>query len=172
MPRSLVVATDGYCAPNPGGLATWAFVVETNGMRLFQNSGEAAPAPEGTSDLAEWRAAFEALAWLSVNAQSGERVSFRNDNARVVRALANEAPVPSAGEERRLAQECRRLWNELFARDVLVSFARVPRWENAVADALASEAHARASGAAPGAGVATPPAEDAFDLPPSRRGNR
>lgn len=169
---SLVVSTDGYCAPNPGGLATWAFVAEEGGVRRAAESGVAAD--PGSSEIGEWRAAFEALAWLARHAPDGARVSFRSDHARVVKALADEAPVPAEGEERRLAQECRRLWKELYERNVLVAFARVPRWENAEADRLASEAHARALGAParPADAPAASEEGERFDLPPSRRGNR
>ena len=164
----LVVETDGFCSPNPGGLATWAFRVSAGGGEpTVERSGVAAAEPEGTNELAEWRAAFEAMLWLHANAPDGARVAFRNDNARVVRALAGDAPVPSEGEARRLAQECRRLWKELHERDVLVAFSRVPRWENAEADRLASEAHARAT-----AERRRPWPGGREDLPPSRRGNR
>lgn len=147
----IVIETDGYCAPNPGGRATWAFVArdESDGRVLRRASGVAADS-NGSNALAEWRAAFEALDWLSREAPAlaARALEYRNDHAGLVRALAGESRVPAEPETRRLAQECRRLAADLRAAGWAVAFVRVPRWENREADALALAAH-RAAGAGP-----------------------
>lgn len=114
---------------------------------VFQQSGIAAES-DGTNALAEWRAAYEALAWLAraIPAGGWARVEFRNDHAGLVRAASGDAPVPTEPETRRLAQECRRLVKDAEESGVIITFTRVPRWENAEADALASEAHRSAGG--------------------------
>ncbi len=149
----LVIATDGYCAPNPGGRATWTFLARdaATGALVASANGVAAESG-GSSAVAEWRGAFEALTWLAAQARTMpvEDAVLRNDHVGVVRALAGESRVPLEPETRRLAQECRRLSREVERTGARLSFARVPRWENVEAAALALAAFRTAADVNPG----------------------
>lgn len=147
----LEVFCDGFCEPNPGGLASYGFVVEgADGRELHRGKGVAArgrggpSAPQATNNLAEYTAAIRALRWLldellDEGHEGAPPVVLRSDSKLLVNQLAGSWRVKSASIVP--------LWQE--ARALSARFAGfralwVPREENERADALSVEAYVEA----------------------------
>lgn len=137
--RVIVVYFDGLCEPvNPGGIATYGFVVYRDGVRLAEGRGFAGAGFLGgvaTNNVAEYTALIRALEWLLDHELNGEELVVRGDSQLVVRQLQGVYAVRSE----RLVPLYRR------ARELLSHFPRyrlewVPREENSEADALSVEA--------------------------------
>lgn len=127
-----MVATDGYVGEEGAG---WAFVVSGVG-REESRSGRL---PGGPSHLVEWRAASEALAWAEAELLAGDVLELRTDSQLVAKGLAGRRPLMS-GVAAELRAACRQSLARLAAAGVRVRVERVPREQNAAADALAREA--------------------------------
>lgn len=129
------VSIDGYVGPD--GRGGWAVVVEGRTAASGATSGE-------PSHLVEWRAASAALAWLE--RRRGPDVERRalevrlvTDSALVERGLSARKPAMS-GEAAEVRARCRQAIARLAAAGVRVQVVRVPREENAAADAAARQA--------------------------------
>ncbi|EQD73488.1 ribonuclease H [mine drainage metagenome] len=82
------VSFDGACQPaRGGGIATWAFVVEGEGLDT-EGSGLAAPAgsPESTNNVAEYSGALRGLEYLLQRGYRGP-VVLQGDSQLVIRQL-------------------------------------------------------------------------------------
>lgn len=125
--QELSVAFDAFVGAD--GAAGWAFVV-AGGHEDF------GALPRGTaSHLAEWEAAWRAISWLTDHVEGPARVALRTDSALVAKGLASRRPAMH-GEAATIRAECRKALARLGERGVRVAVARVPREENAAADAL------------------------------------
>ena len=141
----LNVYCDGLCEPvNPGGTATFGFVVLRDGEQLHQECGVVAKGPGATNNLAEYTAVIRALEWIGATDHDGESVAVRSDSQLAVYQLGGAWAV-HAPSIQPLWQQVRALVTQLGH----VSFAWVPREQNVVADALSREAYKTATGAYP-----------------------
>ena len=57
---------DGLCEPNPGGVATFGFVVKRDGKKIHEGHGLAGTpkTPQATNNVAEYTGLIRALEWL------------------------------------------------------------------------------------------------------------
>ncbi len=125
---------DGLCEPrNPGGVATYGFVVYRDGAKIGEGRGLAAePWSEGASNnVAEYTAMIKAFAWLMENGYAGAEVLVKGDSQLSIRQMQGayevRAPriVPLYLEARRLSSNFGKVW-----------FQWIPREENGEADML------------------------------------
>ncbi len=130
------VSFDGACQP-PGraGIATWAFVVEGEGLEA-ERSGLAAPpgSPESTNNVAEYAGAIHGLEYLLERGYRGP-VVLQGDSQLVLRQAEGRYRV-RALHLRPLNDRLR----EKLARFESTKLRWVPRAENARANELTQKA--------------------------------
>ena len=138
----IVVHFDGLCEPNPGGVATYGFVVTRGGKKVHEGYGLAcAPkTPACTNNVAEYTGLIRALEYLAGEG-AAEPLLVRGDSELVLKQLRGEYKVKSP----LLAPLYRRV-GELASKFPSVRFEEVPREENREADALTNLAYAEYSG--------------------------
>jgi dTDP-4-dehydrorhamnose reductase len=75
---TIVAYFDGLCEPNPGGVATYGFVVKKDGKKVHEGHGLAGTpkTPQATNNVAEYTGLIKALEWFL--AQSGIVKGFKN----------------------------------------------------------------------------------------------
>lgn len=136
----LVVYFDGLCEPvNPGGIATYGFVVYRDGLRVAEGKGVVGAGYLGddvTNNVAEYTALVKALELLLQRDFIGEELVIRGDSQLAIRQLQGVYAVRSP----RIAPLYRKV-RELLSRFPRVRFEWVPREENAEADALSRAAY-------------------------------
>lgn len=135
----LIASFDGLCRPkNPGGTATWGFVVYEGENRIHAAGGLAAKpgTPQATNNYAEYMGAIRTLEWLLEGGHKETEILIRGDSELIIKQLRGEYKVKSRNlmslhlKARRLAQEFSSL-----------QFEWVPREENVEADAQTNEAY-------------------------------
>jgi ribonuclease HI len=131
---------DGLCEPNPGGLATYGFVIEeqdeANWREIHRAKGVAARGRGATNNVAEYTAAIRALRWLADEHRTGTSIALYSDSHLLVNQLSGKWRVKSS--------QLRPLWSE--ARELLARFADsrpiwVSREQNEPADSLSVEVY-------------------------------
>lgn len=139
--RPLRAYADGLCEPvNPGGIATYGFVVEDpEGTEVLAGKGLAARGREqnATNNLAEYTAAIRALDRLLGDGPPALQVLLHSDSRLLVNQLSGAWRVKSPGLVP-LWREARALMDH-FPSGVTARW--VPREENERADALSVEAY-------------------------------
>jgi ribonuclease HI len=133
---------DGLCEPNPGGVATYGFVVRRGGRVVHDGHGLACPprTPQCTNNVAEYTGLVKALEYLATQ-DVKEPVLVRGDSELVLRQLTGAYKVKSP----LLAPLYERV-RELSARLPSIRFEHVPRESNAEADRLTRLAFAEYAG--------------------------
>ena len=131
----VTVYYDGACEPrNPGGVATYGFVVYVGGRKVGEGRGLAMARPwsgEASNNVAEYSAMINAFRWLIENGYGGADVVVKGDSQLSIRQMQGvysvRAPriIPLYREAKRLAAAFRS-----------VRFQWVPREENEEADML------------------------------------
>jgi len=138
---SLTVNFDGACWPNPGGRATWGYVIrDDDGNLVSEDSGRVVhgnafkeDTAVFTNNVAEWAALHAALAWLSENGYENREIAIKGDSQLVVKQLTGEWQCKKAYLRVYLA-ECRKLLERFRW-----SIQWVSRDENSEADRLSTE---------------------------------
>jgi ribonuclease HI len=140
----IVVHFDGLCDPNPGGVATYGFIVTRDGKKLQEGHGLAcAPrTAQCTNNVAEYMGLVKALEYLAGQKVS-EPVTVFGDSELVLKQVRGEYKVKSP----LLAPLFRRV-GELAANLPSIRFEPVPRERNREADALTNLAYAEYTGKA------------------------
>lgn len=126
-----VLNFDGACEPvNPGGTASWGFVLCDSGGRLVAQGGGVVGSGEGmTNNVAEWAAVEEGVRQFREMGLNG-RLVIRGDSQLVVKQLGGEWRCKKA----HLAAARSRVVDLLEGVDWVVEW--VPREENQLADEL------------------------------------
>lgn len=135
---------DGLCEPkNPGGVATYGFVVFRDGKRAHEGSGLAAtPYSEGaTNNVAEYTGVLKALEWLVEQGLEKEKILVRGDSDLIIKQLKGEYKVKSP-----LLAPLYKKARELAFRFPSLSFEWIPREQNREADKLTNLAYAEYAG--------------------------
>ena len=128
---------DGACEPvNPGGTATWGFVLFHGEDRILYDSGVVGSGPAMSNNVAEYTAVVKALeAIQGLQAPHGSRVLLRGDSRLWVRQLSGHWRV-LGGLYVPAYKEARRRLKALRRQGIEVRCEWIPRSENAEADAL------------------------------------
>ncbi|MHC4607234.1 MAG: ribonuclease HI [Planctomycetota bacterium] len=139
MPRVLTIYFDGLCQPkNPGGIATYGYVVYRGKKRIREDRGLATePWSNGaTNNVAEYTAIIRALEWLAEEGHTEEPVVVRGDSQLAVRQLNGEYKVKSPNVAPLYARV-----RELFFLFPSLKFEWIPREKNKEADNLTNVAY-------------------------------
>lgn len=141
---TILLYFDGSCEPtNPGGLATWGFILrDVPGYEHpVYACGAIDPKPSNTNNTAEYVAVGKALAWLAENAKAAlapsDHLLITGDSQLVLKQLAGEWRC-AADNLIPLKSRCLELLRELKCK---WSTHHVKRDLNAAADALSQAAY-------------------------------
>jgi ribonuclease HI len=135
---------DGLCEPkNPGGVATFGFVVHRDGKTVHEGHGLAAtPYSDGaTNNVAEYTGVLKALEWFVLQGMVKEKIVLRGDSELVVKQLKGEYKVKSP-----LLAPFYKKVRELSSQFPSLTFEWVPRERNREADRLTNLAYAEYTG--------------------------
>lgn len=129
---------DGLCEPvNPGGIATYGFIIYIDGKKVYDGCGVICGFNRNaTNNVAEYTALIEALKWLLKNGFNNGKVRVKGDSQLVIRQLNGYYSVrsprilPLYGEAVKLAEKFRH-----------IEFRWIPRRLNEEADSLSRKAY-------------------------------
>jgi len=133
---------DGLCEPNPGGVATYGFVIKRDGKKLYEGHGLAGTpkTAQATNNVAEYTGLLKALEWLVAQKISGP-ILVRGDSDLIIKQVKGEYKVKSGllaplhGKVKDLLEDLPDVTLEWVARD-----------RNAEADRLTNLAYAEYTG--------------------------
>jgi ribonuclease HI len=133
---------DGLCEPNPGGVATYGFVVKKDGKKVHEGHGLAGTpkTPQATNNVAEYTGLIKALEWLAGQKMSGS-ILVRGDSDLVIKQVKGLYKVKSP-----LLAPLHGRVKELIEKVPGVTFEWVARERNADADRLTNLAYAEYTG--------------------------
>lgn len=134
----IVVYFDGLCEGNPGGVATYGFLVKRGGRAIHEGHGIAGKpySPEATNNVAEYTGLVKALEWLA-DQNIREAIVVRGDSKLVIEQASGRWKVKSP-----LLAPLNARARELFFTFPSIKFEWVPREQNREADALTNLAYA------------------------------
>jgi ribonuclease HI len=133
----IVVHFDGLCEPrNPGGVATYGFVVYVNGSRVHQGFGVVGEGEGMSNNVAEFSGLIAALDWLLENGHANEKIVVRGDSQLVIN-LMNGVWTARGGMYYPHYLKAR----ELASKFSHITFEWVPRSKNEEADSLSRKAY-------------------------------
>lgn len=133
---------DGLCEPNPGGVATYGFVIKRDGKKVHEGHGLAGTprTAQATNNVAEYTGLIRALEWLKTQKKLGP-VVVRGDSDLIIRQVKGEYKVKSA-----LLAPLHRQVQDLLEDLPDVTFEWIRREGNAEADRLTNLAYAEYTG--------------------------
>lgn len=134
---SIIVYCDGLCEPrNPGGIATYGFVLYRDKIKLYEGLGVAGEGPAMSNNVAEYAALCRALNILREENLVNEEIVVRADSRLLVNQMNGEWKARHGlyllkYNEARNLQEC--------FKDIRYEW--IPRESNREADALSRRAY-------------------------------
>jgi ribonuclease HI len=133
---------DGLCDPNPGGVATYGFVIRKDGKKLQEGHGLAGKpkSPQATNNVAEYTGLIKALEWLLDQKISGP-ILVRGDSDLIIKQVKGEYKVKSP-----LLAPLHRQAVDLLDQLPEARLEWIPRERNADADRLTNLAYAEYQG--------------------------
>ncbi len=130
----LYVNFDGGCWPNPGGEATWAFIIKNSlGRTLLADSG-CLEAGGTSNNVAECVAASEALQAVKMMARPGLLVRLAGDSRICLNKIATSRPGKGLFAEALAVSQF--LFRQLVESGVKIKPHWIPREENMEADSM------------------------------------
>jgi len=133
---TITVFTDGLCEPkNPGGVATYGYVIYRNGLKIDEKAGAVGEGPSMSNNVAEYAALCEALKSLSAKELNSQEITVQSDSRLLVNQM-NNSWKPRKGL---YLHNCREA-TELKQDFTKLSFKWIPREENSEADRLSRRA--------------------------------
>lgn len=134
--QTLTINFDGLCEPvNPGGVATYGFVVIKDGEIIHRAKGVVGEGLGMTNNVAEYSGVIAALRWIAENHPTCTEVIARGDSNLVINQATGAWRIKSA-TSKRYAPIVRELAARLNCR-----FQWIPRELNEDADELSREAY-------------------------------
>ncbi len=133
MGNSLIIHTDGGARGNPGPAAVGVVIRDESGALINQIAKKIGRA---TNNHAEYQAVIEALQWLVSQKPDFKSVQFFLDSVLVVNQINGQFKVKDANLRNQLIQ-VRQLEGAL---GLPITYAAVPRLQNAAADNLVNKA--------------------------------
>jgi ribonuclease HI len=133
---------DGLCEPNPGGVATYGFVVKRDGKKVHEGHGLAGTpkTPQATNNVAEYTGLLKALEWLLAQ-KVKEPVVIRGDSDLIIKQVKGIYKVKSG-----LLAPLHGQVKDLLEKLPGVTIEWVQRERNADADRLTNLAYAEYTG--------------------------
>jgi ribonuclease HI len=135
--KKIIVYFDGLCEPvNPNGIATYGFTVSANGQALKEGRGLVMSGEGASNNIAEFASLLASLEWLIENGYSHWGVEIRGDSKQVISQMGGSGKA----KRRPCFSEFVRA-RELGSQFSAITFAWVPRKQNAIADRLSRRAY-------------------------------
>ena len=133
---------DGLCEPNPGGVATYGFVIKRDGKKVHEGHGLAGTpkTPQATNNVAEYTGLIKALEWL-LSQKAKEPVVVRGDSDLIIKQVKGQYKVKSG-----LLAPLHARAKELLERLPDTSIEWIQRERNTEADRLTNLAYAEYTG--------------------------
>ena len=133
----ITIYFDGLCRPrNPGGVATYGFLIYTDGKKVKSGCGVVGSGAGMTNNVAEYSALKRAAEWVSRNGGDDEIV-IKGDSQLVIHQMNGTWQVKSE-TSKKFVPEIRRLLEGRKTR-----FIWIPREQNAEADLLSNIAYSQ-----------------------------
>jgi len=131
------VFCDGACEPiNPGGIATYGYVIYRNGMKVRKSCGLVGVGGEATNNVAEYTAVIKALEYLIFTNRTKDEVIVYSDSQLLIRQL-NKIYVARSQRIEPYYQYVIKLLSNFRK----ISFKWIPREGNEEADSLSKKAY-------------------------------
>ena len=124
---------DGGCFPNPGGKATWGYIVKFRDGKEHYSYGVYGNGPGMTNNLAEYRGIIESMYFLEREGFVLEDILFRGDSALVINQMKGRYRIPK--NDKPYADHAREAYG-LRKKFTAAEFEWIPRESNTEADAL------------------------------------
>ena len=138
---TIVVHVDGLCEPvNPGGTATYGYVIRNDGGRdIDRKSGIVGKGSGMSNNVAEYAALCEALRFLVKEKMTRLPIEIRSDSRLVVNQMKGKWKFRKGLYACKYSEA-----KDLTAQFDIITFRWIPREENKDADALSREAYSEA----------------------------
>ncbi len=131
---------DGACEPtNPGGIASFGFLLVTNGNDIASGKGVVGRGPGFTNNVAEYEGLIRGLQVVEEQCKRNDQVQVNGDSQLVIRQMTGEYQVRSP-RIIPLHDRARKVRNRIRNQGVRVSMMWIPREQNWKADALSHDA--------------------------------
>lgn len=130
----ITVYFDGLCEKNPGGIATYGFVVFSNKKKTHEGYGLVAES--GTNNEAEYTALLKAIEYLVENNYTSEKITVHGDSELVINQMSRGYKVK--------APNLVLIYSKIIQKIFLfksIKFEWVPREKNKIADLLSRKAY-------------------------------
>jgi ribonuclease HI len=128
--NNITVFFDGACEPvNPGGVASYGFIVHKNEVEVYRESKIVAEGKDSSNNVAEYNGLLNALRWLYKNGHQDDNVVCKGDSRLVVEQINGRWQM-NKGIYIPWAIKCR----EAVKYFTNISFEWVPRTENIADD--------------------------------------
>lgn len=138
MNGNIAVYCDGLCEPvNPGGVATFGFVVFADGGMIHQGKGVVGEGREMSNNVAEYSGLCAALCWLLEKKLHHCALTVHSDSRLLVNQMSGKWKTHE-GLYMKWYVEAR----ELSRKYTKLQFQWIPREQNRLADELSREAYA------------------------------
>lgn len=135
------IFTDGACEPvNPGGIATWGFIINQSGQIIHHASGVILALK--TNNTAEYYAMLQAAKWLCANLSGEDIYEFHSDSKILISQINGDFKIKSSSLKR-LFEDLNASLDTLKNRSPIpeLVFNWVPREANSEADSLTQTAY-------------------------------
>ena len=84
----IIVFFDGACEPvNPGGVASYGFVVLLNEKEIYRESKIVAEGKEASNNVAEYNGLLNAFRWLFKNGHKDDKIICKGDSRLVIEQI-------------------------------------------------------------------------------------
>ena len=130
----ITIYFDGRIEPNPGGIATYGFIITHNGKEIKRGCGVIGSGPGMTNNLAEYTALREALRWLGTK-YPREGILAKGDSKLVINQMKGEWKIKSE-TSKKFVPIIQKLIKKRSVR-----FEWVPRYLNTEPDLLSNLAY-------------------------------
>ena len=132
---------DGACGPkNPGGVASFGYLLRHQGTLIAQNSGIIGSGPKMSNNVAEYEALYQGLLAYAQVAKPSEKLIIRGDSKLVINQMTARWGVRKGGLYLPFYKKTAELVKTLKNRGFQLEFYWVNRERNSHADEL-SKAH-------------------------------
>lgn len=134
--KRITVFIDGLCQPvNPGGIATYGFVVYEDGVKIHEEAKFVGKGEGFSNNVAEYSALLAALTWL-IQHQITKKVEVRSDSRLLVNQMNGDWKVRK-GLYKKVLEKIK----PLLGKFEYIRFRWIPREENVEADLLSRKAY-------------------------------
>jgi ribonuclease HI len=132
----IIVYIDGLISINPGGIATYSFIIYKNGNKIFEKYDVIEKELSMSNNYAEYYALYSSLKFLLENNMNNEEIIIKSDSQLLVNQMKGLWKAHK-GSYYSLYLKTKELLKEFSN----IKFIWIPREENEEADRLSKKAY-------------------------------